>query len=262
MGSVLIKSIESFPPFEKSVQDINALCSMEDIDFHAVASVIESDPLLYADILHFTNAPQYGLRLPITSIYQAILLLGVQRVRGMTLQAALKAHSFVDLSPYSISSDRWFETMSLQQRFLTEWIIRLDRTLFIKLGVVIYILEIGRLIASYSLHFTKRLHHFDNLTPNVLLSDEEKVIGKSGDELAALLFKQWHYEALIIDLIENSMSPEKSKFPKLAAMLTCARTLFTLEGTCSLETIEPILQEYGFDLEPIRSAYESLQNQE
>lgn len=259
MDSLLLKSVESFPPLKESVQKINSLCSMETIDIHAVAGVIEADPLLYTDILHFINAPQYGFRLPVTAINQAILLLGVQSIRGMTMQAALKAHSYVDLSPYGISSEKWIETMSRQQHFLNEWIIRLDRTLFIKLGVVIYILEIGRLLVSYTIHFTNRAYHFESLNPLQLLEDERNLLGQNGDELAALLFKKWHLEPMIIDLIENSMSPEKSDFPKLAAMLTCTRLLFTLEGTQPLETVESIVKQYDLDLTTIQSAYESLQ---
>jgi HD-like signal output (HDOD) protein len=51
MDSILLYSIESFPPLRESINKINALCTRGEIDLKALARVIESDPILYTDIL-------------------------------------------------------------------------------------------------------------------------------------------------------------------------------------------------------------------
>ena len=55
MDTVLLYSIESFPPLRESIAKINELCSKEDIDRKALAQVIEADPILYTNILPFSN---------------------------------------------------------------------------------------------------------------------------------------------------------------------------------------------------------------
>mgnify|MGYP000904641739 FL=1 len=53
MNNDLLFSIESFPPLPESVKKINELCQFEEIDLKSVIKVIESDPILYTDILRF-----------------------------------------------------------------------------------------------------------------------------------------------------------------------------------------------------------------
>lgn len=68
MDELLLYSIESFPPLRESIDKLNKLYNAEEIDTKAIVHVIESDPILYTDILHYANSPHYGFRQPISHI--------------------------------------------------------------------------------------------------------------------------------------------------------------------------------------------------
>lgn len=258
MDENILYSIESFPPLPESINQLNDLCRLEDVNLKAVVSVIESDPMLYTDILHFANSPYYGFRYPITSISQAISLFGIAAIRGMSLTAALKAHPFKDLSPYGIVIHEWFDVMEKQQRFLSLWLGKKNRIMLQALGGLSFILEIGRLLASYALMLNNNDHQFISNEIEELILEEKEIIGSSGDELAAKLFEFWNFENLFVDSLRYSLDPDNGLEPKTCAALTCARSLFTLKGTQPFEKIIMILEKYDLDSEDAMVAYEML----
>lgn len=258
MNKRLLKSIESFPPLRESINQINAICNTEDVDIKALARVIEADPILYTDILRYSNAPHHGFSQSIISINQVISLFGICAIRGMALTAALKAHPFSDLTAYGTTVDQWFKVMELQQRFLDLWLMKTHRPMLQSLGGLTFILEIGRLAASYALMFRKKSYCFSECEPHKLSSEEKNVIGLSGDELAAELFKLWYFDDLLIDSLCYSLTPSKGLNPETCAVLECVRTLFTLNGIAPFEHIEPILLQYNLPLSDAQRAYETL----
>lgn len=258
MDSNLLYSIESFPPLPESINKLNNLCAVNEIDLKAVIRVIESDPMLYTDILRFSNVPYHGFRYPITSISQAIALFGISAVRGMALTAALRAHPYTDISPYGIEVHEWFRTMEQQQRFLDIWLGKKHRAILQSLGGLTFILEIGRLVSSYVLMFTQKSYTFSENEPEKLSAEERNILGFSGDELAAELFEFWHFEELFVNSLCYSLRPDDGLEPKTCAALKCARTLFTIKGVTPFEEVEAILEKYDFSVSDARIAYEIL----
>jgi HD-like signal output (HDOD) protein len=256
MDNSLLYSIESFPPLPESILKINELCNGEEIDLKAVIKVIESDPILYTDILHYSNVPYHGFRYPITSILQAISLFGISAIRGMSLTASLKAHSYNDVSMYGITLQEWFLVMERQQRFLDLWLLKKHRSILHSLGGLTFILEIGRLVASYALMLTHKQYIFNQHDPIKLMNEERDVIGHSGDDLAVKLFEFWNFEPLFNNALKNSLNPEEGIDTKACAALQCARMLFTIKEIKPFEEIEAILEQFDFSINDARIAYE------
>lgn len=261
MDNTLLFTIESFPPLPESINQLNELCQNEDVNLKSVIQVIESDPILYTDILRYANVPYHGFRYPITSISQAISLFGVSAIRGMALTAVLKAHPYNDISMYGIHLSNWFATMEKQQRFLDLWLLKKHRSLLHSLGGLSFILEIGRLVASYALMLTHKTYTFNETTPHKLIEEERNIIGRSGDELAAQLFKFWNFEELFSDSLIHSLDPKLGRDQKGCAALQCARILFTLKETKSFSEIEDVLADYGFLIDDARIAYEIMMSE-
>lgn len=258
MDEFLLYSIESFPPLRESIDKLNKLYNAEEIDTKAIVRVIEADPILYTDILHYANSPHYGFRQPISHISQVITLFGQTSLRGMAIIAALKAHPFTDLRAYGITIEGWFSVMEKQQRFLELWLRKDHRELLEPLGGLPFILEIGRLVASYALMFTHNPYQFNKTSPEELLLEEKNIIGASGDELACKLFELWFFDAALVDALRFSLAPASALQPKESAVLKCARTLFTLKATEPFEAIVPILEDYSLDTKAALHAYQTI----
>ncbi|MFA5216067.1 HDOD domain-containing protein [Sulfuricurvum sp.] len=261
MNSTLLHSIESFPPLSESINKMNELCRFEDVDLKAFIRLIESDPLLYTDILRYSNVPYHGFSNPITSISQAIALFGISAIRGMALTAELKANPSTDLTPYGITVDQWFAVMEKQQRFLDLWLRKKHRAMLQSLGGLTFILEIGRLISSYSLMFNNNAYCFTEDEPEKLSLEEKNVVGASGDELAATLFELWNFDKLFVNSLGYSLNPENGLEPEICAAIKCARTLFNLKYIKAFEEVEPMLKQFNFDRNDANVAYEILLTQ-
>jgi HD-like signal output (HDOD) protein len=67
----------------------------EEPDFRRVGRLIGNDVALASAVVNTANSPYYGLRVKVTSVHQAVTLLGLnavsQRVTGLLLQQALSA---------------------------------------------------------------------------------------------------------------------------------------------------------------------------
>ncbi|MDD2829538.1 MAG: HDOD domain-containing protein [Sulfuricurvum sp.] len=258
MDDFLLYSIESFPPLRETILKLNDLYNAEEINNKAVERLVESDPLLYTDILRYANSPQYGFKKPLSNISQVISLFGLNSLKGMAMVAALKAHPFNDLTPFGITIEIWFKVMERQQAFLNLWLGKTERHLLKSLGALPFILEIGRLIASYALMFASNPYRFTKNSPQELLLEEKNIIGSSGDELACKLFELWFFDTTLINCLQYSLAPAYAHDPKLCAVLKCARLLFTLKGIEPFETIEPILEEYSLNITSAKLAYETI----
>lgn len=256
MDDFLLYSIESFPPLRESIMKLNDLYTAEEIDIKAIERVIESDPMLYTDMLHYANSPHFGFRSPLTHISQIISLFGLTTLRGMAIIAALKAHPFTDLRAYHTTIESWFEVMQKQHTFLNLWLAKKHRELLNPLGALPFILEMGRLIASYSLMFGSNPYRFTKTNLYDLLLEEKNMIGCTGDRLACQLFESWGFDSIMIDSLRHSLDPERGIEKTSCAALKCARLLFTLYSTEPFETIEPILAEYGLNKEEALNAYQ------
>lgn len=179
----------------------------------------------------------------------------------MSLTAALKAHPYADVSAYGISIHEWFGVMEKQQRFLELWLGKKHRSILQSLGGLAFILEIGRLIASYALMLTHTSYRFNKSDTEELLLEEKNIIGNSGDELAAKLFEFWNFDTTFVNSLYYSFDPSHGIEPETCAALKCARSLYTLREIKPFDEIESILEKYNFLTTDAKSAYESLLHQ-
>jgi putative nucleotidyltransferase with HDIG domain len=73
------------PPFPTVAQRILALVNKEDVNVNEVGDVIKVDPSFAAELLRFANSALFGVRREVTSVPQAVILLGLERVKTMAL---------------------------------------------------------------------------------------------------------------------------------------------------------------------------------
>jgi putative nucleotidyltransferase with HDIG domain len=77
------------PPFPAIAHRILAVVSQEDVSAKEVGELIRLDPSFSAELLRFANSALFGRQCEVTSLFQAILLLGLDRVRAMATFVAL-----------------------------------------------------------------------------------------------------------------------------------------------------------------------------
>jgi putative nucleotidyltransferase with HDIG domain len=77
------------PPFPAIAHRILAVVSQEDVSTREVGELIKLDPSFAAELLRFANSALFGRRCEVTNLFQAIVLLGLDRVRTMATLVAI-----------------------------------------------------------------------------------------------------------------------------------------------------------------------------
>lgn len=80
--------IPRLPDVALRVRD--AVCR-PDADANLVARLVQTDPVLSARLIQVASSPLYGVRGPVRSVREAVMLIGLENTRNMVLAAATKA---------------------------------------------------------------------------------------------------------------------------------------------------------------------------
>ncbi|NVJ51112.1 MAG: HDOD domain-containing protein [Gammaproteobacteria bacterium] len=94
------------PPQPKLIDEIK----LAKTDLDEIATRISADPGVSAAVLKTVNSPFFGLKSPIVSISQAVILLGIDRVMNIVKSMLLKS-SMAKIST-SINMERFWESSS------------------------------------------------------------------------------------------------------------------------------------------------------
>lgn len=85
-----VDALKSLPTFPESIMRINSVL-LEDNSHRSmeqIARAIEVDPVVTARILRLVNSAFYGVSGAVASVYDALVMLGLDVVRGIVLSSA------------------------------------------------------------------------------------------------------------------------------------------------------------------------------
>ena len=85
-------ALENLPPFPAVATQLLQVVSREDVNLNEVGRLISSEPVFAADVLQIANSSAYGLRSQVKSITHAIVVLGLERIKGISLTRAFGRH--------------------------------------------------------------------------------------------------------------------------------------------------------------------------
>jgi putative nucleotidyltransferase with HDIG domain len=77
------------PPFPAIAQRILALVAREDVDFADLADLVKMDPSFSAELLRVANSALFGAPREVTSLANAILMVGTDRVKAMAIMVSV-----------------------------------------------------------------------------------------------------------------------------------------------------------------------------
>jgi len=242
----LIKYIEELPPLPESVQKIQSLYSQGNPNTKELVCLIESDPVLTADILAKVNAPCYSFSRQVVSIMQAVTLMGVATIRGFVLSSAMNRSFSIDMKPYNISNETFSQVCNLQSALMFQWYMGVDIEQVKFLAPVAFLMEMGKVIIATEVNNSDYLELFQDEIDN---ADEEIAVERmftdmTSAEVASLLFKHWYFDDSFItamqymDNVENA--PEDVK-PYINA-LNVVRKAINLNEQLSDDSIKDAAQ--------------------
>src|ERR1017187_5130397 len=82
-------SLRLLPPFPAVAQRVLAMVNNEDLAIHDLGKLVKMDPSFSAELLRFANSALLGARHEVKSVSQAIIMLGLDRVKTLATLVAV-----------------------------------------------------------------------------------------------------------------------------------------------------------------------------
>jgi HD-like signal output (HDOD) protein len=90
------------PPFPQIAIRVLQSANNENVPMRQLSDLISSDPAFSSEVLTIANSALYALRFPVTSILQAIAVLGTNNLKGLCLTVGVRAYLGKSLSHPSL----------------------------------------------------------------------------------------------------------------------------------------------------------------
>ncbi len=250
-----IKDIQSLPTPPLVFTQINRVINDPQASAYDVAAIVSEDPGIAARILRMANSAYYGLPQPVSSIRQAIIILGMDALRSLVLSVSIMDAFATSPLEREYQDVIWRHSLSTASaarlffcsRFSSGQIRGSEE------GFAAGLLhDIGKMVIACHLP-AERARIRSNLDYGVLEDRfvEQETIGVTHEEIGAYLAERWELPPILLSAIRhhhdlNVANPDHrllSRVIHVADYLAHAASPTNLRGAGVLPTIDP--ETYG-----------------
>lgn len=264
MDNSILEKIKALPPLDDTVIKIQTICMDKDSSLGDLSKVIESDPMLTANILKAANSPLYGFSREVKNINHAVTLFGMATVRGFALSSAIRQNIKIDLSPYGLSNQQFLDISTLQSALMMKWYAKESREMLDILIPASFLMEIGKIIIAHELIEKGKVPNFlSSLKETSILKDlsalEKDSVGFDNEEITAKIFEQWNLEIELVEAIRYSNNPisaptHMQDFAKALSVVKEGVNIFEQLSNNSIENAKALTKTYGLNAENFEKA--------
>lgn len=201
----LIGSVDKLPTPPTVYQQITRVLDDPDASAFDIASILAEDAAMTAKILRLSNSAYYGLRKDISSVKQAVVIIGIEGVKSLVLAASI-IDAFGNGNKRDSEYTDIFWRHSLAVAFMAKIIARSIKPHdfpFHELSFSAGILhDIGKLIFSsylYERHVDVLKFAGDNSVAEIVA--ENQIIGSNHSEAGFHLAEKWRLPATLKNCI-------------------------------------------------------------
>lgn len=213
-----IKSLDSLPTLPLIAQKLLALKTDTDDGEKQLLLLIEQDPQILAKIIGLANSPVLGSSRKISSISEAAIVLGVNRIKSVALGIATLSMKTKSSASNLNMHDLWMHNLGIAfamiaiGRAMPRQVRPADDYIF--LAGMLH--DIGYIaLAHLDPQRSNELHTYQAATPRrPVLEIEKALLDITHDELGAELARYWNLPNEIISVIRYHHTPDAPDAPK------------------------------------------------
>jgi len=240
LSDAIFSEITSLPAFPENIARLRELLNSDEANMSQVAMTIKRDPSLSADLLKLTNSAQFMLPRKISSIDEAVKIVGFRGLRNII--ASYGAKKILE-SKYGKMEDIWEH--SYRCAFYAYEIGR-NRSLEpsviedVFLGGLLH--DLGKII-TFALHpqlidKIKKICHEKQLKTEIL---EDLAFSVTHAKVGALLAEKWNFPERLVKVIEFHHDPLFADNTNKDAVFT----VYFANALCQLEKGEIVIEAFN-----------------
>ncbi|RKX61811.1 MAG: HD family phosphohydrolase [Thermodesulfobacteriota bacterium] len=233
-----LRKLEGLPTLPPIVQRLNRMIEDEKTSIHQIADLIEKDQIITTKILRLANSAFYGFPKKVSTIQNALMLLGINIVKVLIITS-----SIFDII-YKEDVNLWEHSIGVAacSKILAER-LKLKEPQEVATAGLLH--DLGKIVekVSFKEDYKKILELVQNNKDP--LKAEKEILGIDHAEIGSFLMRIWNIPDRLIEAVDAHHELEKAKkFKKEAAIVHLSNVLVHARGYgSSLYKKVPLLQE-------------------
>ncbi|HZL43796.1 MAG TPA: HDOD domain-containing protein [Verrucomicrobiae bacterium] len=231
----LIAKVKNLAPVSQSALKLVGLLDQPAISNEDIVQVLKFDTVLTAKLLRACNSPFFGLEEPVSSVEQAVLILGHQQILHIALSIAFSSTMAAPLPGYAAEAKELWQH-SLVAAMASENIARNSNALSVDAPVAFtagLLHDIGKVVMNQVLTPDARTALLDRIASNgqSRTEAEREIIGVDHADIGKCLLETWRLPDTIIEAVGNHHHPVSRPEPKLSCLVHTANCLAHVIGS-------------------------------
>lgn len=248
----LVAKVKNLPTVSHAALRLVSLLDQPAVSNEEVVDVLKYDTVLTAKLLRACNSPFFGLQEPVSSVEQAVLILGHQQILHIVLSLAFGGAMSAPLPGYATDAKELW-SHSLTTALAAEQLAKSDIPIEVEPPVAFtagLLHDIGKLVINHVLtaEFQTAIRQRVNEGKRSRAEAEREVLGTDHGEVGACLLETWHVPGEIVEAAGHHHVPVCSPKPRLSVVIHTANCLAHLVG----ETIR--WEDYARQVSPEANA--------
>lgn len=222
----LVKKVQNLPPVSQAALKLINLLDRASGDNSEIVQVLKYDNVLTAKLLQACNASSFALQEPVSSVDQAVLILGHQQILHIVITLAFKSVMTVSSITNTIEmSELWQHAVvsAIAGEVVVDQAPALDPGTSV--GFTASLLhDIGKLVLGLALS-PEELSEIRDRAERKQISGseaEKEVIGTDHAEVGAALLQSWRLPPSIVESVANHHHPVIKPKPQVSALVHVA----------------------------------------
>jgi HD-like signal output (HDOD) protein len=265
LNSPLMHIIAKIKQLPQNITKIHQLSHDKNASIRDLSQLVSQDIALTARLLKLINSPSIGIRGQISSVHQAVALLGKERTTALCLQLGVEDTFDIDLSCYDISTQQFFEIAQRRMSFMFHWFRFVSISDVGMVCTAALLGSIGQIIINDEVLNREDKERFQDLlfTTSSFFAEVE-TLHTSAMDITADILTHWGLEDTLSHIVRYSIDPTSAEdsIKKLAIGLHVA---FALINPID-EPIQPqdvyemreLLRELNFNLHHFDQALQKI----
>jgi len=239
-----VERIESLPTIPPILKKILSIIEDPNISLNKITEFVSTDPTLTARILKMVNSPVYGFPGRISSISHAMVILGLNAVKGLLLGVSvfeIMQKNMIGLWEHSLSTAIFARIIATKKELQSPEEISIAGLLH-DIGKVIFII-------AFKDEYLKLLESA-RIKKQYIYEVERDYFGITHAEIGGIIAQKWHFPSKLIEPIMYHHRPQVSeKFKLETAIVHLSNTLAIARGIgYSGEIFVPSVHVYTWEL--------------
>ncbi|HYG34190.1 MAG TPA: HDOD domain-containing protein [Clostridia bacterium] len=231
----MVARAKHLPPVSHAALKLVSLLGQSVVSNEDIVQVLKCDNVLTAKLLRACNSPALGLEEPVSSIDQAVLILGHNQILQMVLNLTFSSTMAVPLAGYAVeATELWSHslvTATAAEVAASHGLqVEVDPPIAFTIGLLH---DIGKLVMNEVLTVQAQFGIRERITKEGMsrVEAERKVTGADHAEVGACLLATWRLPDAITEAVANHHQPVFTPTPRLSVLAYLANCLAHLGGS-------------------------------